>query len=191
MLFCAMMSPVWADSDPATSTSPSSNAEAAANAVRAITGNDNANQAEKPKGELRIEGGEHVESLILSLFDEKAPHQPGPLKADAVQSLPVGKYRLREIHLKGGFNCNVCRYGYGTTQDANGFTIQTDQPYTIKIGLLHQHIEATRQGCTFQLAYQLLDSAGRQYQTLSRDKPPRFTLLCNGREVGSGAFEYG
>jgi hypothetical protein len=58
-------------------------------------------------------------------------------------------------------------------------------------GPLRAQVKATRSGRLLQLDYRLLDAAGQRFFERKRGKPPEFSLLLDGREIGSGAFEYG
>ncbi len=46
-------------------------------------------------------------------------------------------------------------------------------------------------GRTIQILYGLYDAQLRYYAEKMQDKPPQFSISCNGREIGSGALQYG
>jgi hypothetical protein len=144
-----------------------------------------------PTGELTIEGNNHIESLLLSLYDEKEFYRPITLEHPGpTASLPAGKYRLRKICLNDGYDCDVLERG-GAPQDSDGLTISPDQLCLLKIGSLRHHVDVSRHDRVLHLSYRLLDAAGRRYTAPERDKPPRFTVYANGLAVGNGDFEYG
>ena len=59
--------------------------------------------------------------------------------------------------------------------------------------LLTPHVEATRCGRVLKLDYRL-EGPGQERATVDardRSSPPKFTVCQDGREIGSGTFEYG
>jgi len=164
----------------------------AAEEAKTTTRASDATSAEaSPTGELTIEGNNHIKSLLLSLYDEKEFYRPITLEHPGpTASLPAGKYRLRNICLNDGYDCDVLDRG-GVPQDSDGLTVSPDQPCLLKIGSLRHHVDVSRHDRMLQLSYRLLDAAGRRYTAPGRDKPPRFTVYANGLAVGEGEFEYG
>jgi hypothetical protein len=59
-------------------------------------------------------------------------------------------------------------------------------------GELKPEIEVTRRGMTLELDFRLVDAAGRAIRRVpDLSHRPEFTVHKNGRQVGSGTFEYG
>lgn len=52
-------------------------------------------------------------------------------------------------------------------------------------------VEASRQGRTLELDYELLDAGGRDISSRDYGDRPEFVIYKNGRQIGSGTFEYG
>ena len=132
--------------------------------------------------QLKIEG-KFVK--MLTLVDEKGGQKtlknPGPSV-----SLPAGKYRLQQIELEGGYSCPVL-----STQDG-WFRLTPGKPHQLKVGAaLTPKVKATRQGRILKLDFEMLDGDGRRYTGSDRANPPQFTVSKDGREIGSGSFEYG
>ena len=60
----------------------------------------------------------------------------------------------------------------------------------MKVGLpLKPVLLAVRRGRTIQVLCGLYDAQSRYYAARAQDKPPQFTISCNDREIGSGAFQ--
>ncbi len=152
--------------------------------------------AEPAKGILKIEGT-GIEQLIL--IENRDVEKYDPINSLVLEkpattlTLPAGKYIFGGADLKGGYSCEPPLTQGGTPKlAAELLTILADKPCTLEIGApLKQVLTSYRQGRTLHLSCQIVDASGNSYTRTKRDNPPRFTVFCNGREVGSGTFEYG
>ena len=152
-------------------------------------------------GVLNIEGGA-IERVTLAKCigagDAYDPRDTFTLQHPGTSvSLPAGKYLPQNVELKGGYRCYVpFQIVDGRTKKVlrgpEWLTISPEKPCLLKVGApLTPSLRTFRQGRTIRIAYDLLDSEGRSYSPGTRDKPPRFTVSCGGREIASGSFEYG
>ncbi len=153
--------------------------------------------AEPAKGILKIEGT-GIEQLTLvkqkSLREYDSPtvlQRPG-----SSVLLPAGKYILTEIRLKNGYQSTVhwaisSSNNYAVS-DSELLTVSPEKACSVKGGGPLKLLPSLgRLGRTLHLGCQIVDGAGHSYTNEKRDNPPRFTVFCNGQEVGSGTFEYG
>ena len=133
---------------------------------------------------LEIEG-KFVEKLALENRRGvlRVIERPGPS-----WSLPAGQYRVREVHLRGGFRCNLF-----PDAEQGWFTLSEEEPYQLDVGApLTPKVKVTRRLRVLTLQYQLLDAGGRDYGTEQQTvPPPQFAVYSGDRKIGSGAFEYG
>lgn len=153
-------------------------------------------------GQLNIEG-EGIERIVLEkrfesgtirVFDPNDTvvlHRPG--KSEPVRA---GDYWVQEVELKGGYSCMLARRTFdgrtGEQREGDWLRISPEKPCSLKIGgPLKSIVIARRMGRTVQIAYRIVDANGRMYYRRNAQAPPRFTIRRDGREIGSGAFEYG
>ena len=52
-------------------------------------------------------------------------------------------------------------------------------------------VEVVRRGRLLVMDCELRNGAGGEYPHADRSNPPQFTIYKDGREIGSGSFEYG
>ncbi len=134
-------------------------------------------------GELKLEG-QYVNRLVLLHNDGRTERFDRPAQSI---SLPVGKYRLLEAHLQGGYTCRSSRPAIG-----DWVTITKDKPAVFKVGApLEQIVKVQRQGTVLVLNYELTGVGGEVYAPGDRGKPPVFTICRGDREIASGQFEFG
>lgn len=140
-----------------------------------------AQEQEQVSGEIKIEGA-HIESLVLRHLDDWHTESFEP--PFEVCKLPVGKYRLQSIRLKGGYYCG--------TKNNITVSVTKDETSIFKVGApLKNTIEVKRQGRVLELTYKLIGMAGEDYSVPTRDNPPGFTVFKSDKEIASGKFEYG
>jgi len=131
--------------------------------------------------QLSIEGA-FIEKLTLDFEGGSAKELTQP--ASSV-SLPAGRYRVRQVELKGNY-----RYIVFAEKEDDWFQLTPSQPYHLKVGApLKSKVNATRQGRLLKLDYELVDACGRNYSSGARTDPPTFAVFSGGREIGSGSFE--
>ncbi len=144
--------------------------------------------AQQPRyGKLQIKGS-FLERLVLN--DEN--HQPYDFPAPgAVVSVPVGRYRIAMVELKGGYSSIFIR-------NKDWFTIDPEEPHCVKLGApLTPSLKVERQSSVLKLDYQLLDAEGHNYVGRQyvggqgNNPPPEFTVYLNDEAIGSGTFQYG
>jgi hypothetical protein len=136
-----------------------------------------------PACRLNIQG-KFVEWLML--VDEQDRQELLHVQGDRVAVEP-GRYRVREVQLKGGYHSYV-----SSDREEDWFTVGPGSPHQLKVGApLTPKVRVTRQGPLLKLDYQLLDAGGRNYSNRESVTSPRFTVYKDGREIASGAFEYG
>ena len=132
-------------------------------------------------GEIKIEG-DHIESLVLRHLDDWHTESFEPPFES--RKIPVGKYRMQNIRLKGGYYCG--------TKSNIIVSVTEDETAVFKVGAPLKHvIEVKRQGLTLELTYKLLGMAGEDYSVPTRNNPPVFTIFKNDKEIVSDKFEYG
>jgi hypothetical protein len=135
------------------------------------------------QGKLKLEG-KYIKQLTLEReggnkvkFD-----QPG----ESIK-VAVGKYRLWQVQLEGGYTCQ--RW---IVPDQNWIDVGEDKPAVLKAGApLKQVVTAQRQGRLLTLNYKLLGTGGETYVSSDSSKPPTFTVYKGDKKITSGTFEYG
>ncbi|MBN2315007.1 MAG: hypothetical protein JXM79_13835 [Sedimentisphaerales bacterium] len=133
------------------------------------------------RGELRLEG-QHIEHLVLRGRDGHAErfNRPG----DTI-NLPVGKYRLKDVRLKNGFNYSSRPLKY------KWITVAQDEPAVFKVGApLKQIVRIIRRGPILEIDYELVGVGGETYAS-KRSMHPKFTVFKNQTKVGGDEFEFG
>lgn len=137
-----------------------------------------------PLGTLRLEG-KSVECLKLRRAKGgqiEEFRRPG----DGIE-LPMGEYRVQEVHLEGGYVYHASR-GPGRHEGP----VEVGKQATLTVGLPLRHtIEVERRGRLLTLDYALLGAGGEQYTGGDRSNPPRFKIYKGDREIASGQFEFG
>ncbi len=101
--------------------------------------------------------------------------------------LPVDNYTVSEITI--GQTNNPFRWRLSQSQPVR---ITTNEPFVLNVGsTLTNAVSVTLRGRSLLLDYRLLGTDGRTYLSTDQSQPPRFKIYCEGKEVASGAFEYG
>jgi hypothetical protein len=132
---------------------------------------------------LEIEG-KSIETLIVedrngSQHAFQRPGRPVPL--------PAGEYRLRQVQLQGGYHWQLL-----PDAEEPWFHIGAGATHKVAAGApLRPHAAASPGAGYLALDADLRDAAGRKFGGARQGAPPRFVVTKNGREVGSGSFEYG
>jgi hypothetical protein len=99
--------------------------------------------------------------------------------------LPAGRYQVLNVTVDD-------RYHAVASGEPDRFTLSPDRPHHLKVGApLRPSVEAARSGSRIQLDYGVVDAAGRPYAGSRGPEAPEFSVLRDGREIGSGSFEYG
>jgi len=140
---------------------------------------------EPVQGELKLEG-KYIKQLVLKGEDGASIKfdQPG----ESIK-VAVGKYRLWEVHLEGGYSC---REWMLPERKQNRIEVSKDKPAVLKVGApLKQTVKAERQGRVLALNYKLLGMGGENYVRDDRSNPPTFTVYKGDERITSGTFEYG
>ncbi|UCE46636.1 MAG: hypothetical protein JSW47_13560 [Phycisphaerales bacterium] len=135
-------------------------------------------------GELRLEG-KYVEYLALRRDDGQKQSFNKPQET---VKLPVGKYMLQEIRLKGGYE-----HRPRVSHKRNRITISGQKPTSLGLGApLKQTITAGRRGRILELSYGLTGAGGENY-AVNRytQKPPAFSVYKGDRKIATGQFEFG
>ncbi len=148
-----------------------------------VPGQEPAREQELAQGELKIEG-KSIKQLVLESKDGERQRFDQP--AESIK-LAVGQYRVREVHLEGGYDCHIWE-----TSDKDWITVDANKPATLKVGApLKQVIKAQRQGRLLTLDYELVGIGGENYRVADRSKPPTFNVYKGDQKIASGTFEYG
>ena len=148
---------------------------------------------EPTTGRLVIEG-EAVESLVLEKrSDPRDPlelHHPAPSVA-----IPPGEYRVKEVHLEGGYRCyppgRICDGETDEVRDVGWFTVGTDTPYVLRVGApLKPTLRVIRENRTLRIAYDLLDVSGQELwryfpADYGREKMASLSVYREGQLIGS------
>ena len=101
--------------------------------------------------------------------------------------LPAGEYRLRGVQLQGGYHWQLL-----PGAEEPWFRVDAGATHKVEAGVpLRPHATASPGAGYLVLDADLRDAAGRKYGGPRQGNPPRFVVTKNGREVGSGSFEYG
>ena len=135
-------------------------------------------------GELKIQGS-YIEKLVLEDKDHQAKEFEKP---GEIIKLPVGEYRLLQVHLIGEYSC-----GFRTSiTGSNQIKIEEGKQFEIKAGgPLKQFIETERVGKYLVLNYKLIGIDGENYIKSNLDKVPEFAAYKGNKMVDFGKFEYG
>ena len=151
------------------------------------------------RGRLHVEG-DAIEQVILGKVeaggsvDAKNALVLRPPKLHV--AIPAGQYVVMGIALQGGYlHIAPLQKADGkilVSRTAELLTIRPDKPCSLKVGLPLKPalLLVGRQGRTIQMVYALYDAQLRFYAEKMQEKPPQFTVSCNGREVGSGPLQY-
>jgi hypothetical protein len=150
-------------------------------------------------GRLNIDG-DAVEQVFLGKME--ADDTVDVKKAIALRgpnwhvAIPIGQYAVVRIDLKGGYvhiaPLQIVDGKVRVPREAERLTIRPDKPCALKIGVpLKPALLAGRRGRVIQMLYGLHDVQLRYYAEKMQEKPPQFTVSCNGREIGSGTLQYG
>ena len=135
------------------------------------------------QGEMKIEG-KFIKQLVLESKDgerQRFDHPEENIK------LAAGQYRVREVHLEGGYDCIIWQFS-----DEDWITVDANKPATLKVGApLKQVVAAERQGRLLELSYDLTGIGGEKYGVDDRSKPPTFNVYKGDKKIASGEFEYG
>ena len=148
---------------------------------------------ESATGRLVIEG-EAVESLVLERrSDPRDPlelHQPAPSV-----TIPPGEYRVKEVHLHGGYRCyppaRICDGQSDEVREVGWFTVGTDTPYVLRVGApLKPTLRVFRENRTLRFAYDLLDVSGQEYwlyfpADFGCEKIASLSICREGQVIGS------
>jgi len=140
--------------------------------------------------ELKIQGHSIVQ---LTLIDKA--RRAGIRLLDSpgkTVKLPAGEYRVEQVELEDGYVLNLTP---GQRQD--WFKVTPEGPNELVVGApLYPTVTASRCGGFIQMDYDTVDGAGRSYRKnreIGEQRPPAptFTVYRDGKEIGSGSFEYG
>lgn len=133
-------------------------------------------------GELKLEG-KHILKLVFQYKDRKTETFNNP--GESIK-LSAGEYRLREVHLEGGY---VSRLRIAPDRWK---TVDKDKPAVLKVGApLKQTVRAQRRRNLLVLNYELLGVGGGHYVRAQRGKPPQFAIYSSNKKIASGKFEFG
>jgi hypothetical protein len=137
-------------------------------------------------GQLVIQGT-HITKLVFestTRSNRKTITDPGQ-----TVFLPEGSYRVKEIHLQGGYVFDSDR---GSLHEE--IVIDKNTPCTLTAGgPLMPSIHIQRQGRQLQLSYQRQGIGQELYntQSIDRAKAPTFTVYDGKVVIDTGTFEYG
>jgi hypothetical protein len=131
-------------------------------------------------GKLKLEG-ESITRLILRR--EGGGQREEFRRPEPVIELPVGEYRVEEVHLAGGYICYASR---GSVRPVA--MVEADEQATLEIGAPLRHaLEVKRQGRSLKMDYTLLGAGGEEYSA----EKPGFRVYQGDRELATGKFESG
>jgi len=136
-------------------------------------------------GELKIEG-KYIERLVMIGQDGRRKEFNQP---EETIRLPVGEYRLQEVHLEGGYI-----YRGRPLSETHKVMVAEDKQAVLKAGApLKQGLKVERLGGILKLHYELVGTGAETYTPAGRGKlpPPTFTVYKGDKEITSGKFEYG
>lgn len=135
-------------------------------------------------GEIKLEG-ESINRLILRREDNNEREEFR--RPRQIIKLPIGKYRVEEIHLEGGY----IYYGY-REPNRHPVSVTPDEPATLKIGApLKQILKINRRGRNLVMNYELLGVGGEKYTSGNSGEPLIFTVYRGDKEIASDKFEFG
>jgi len=141
-----------------------------------------AQEEDSAMGELKLEG-KHIQQLVLQSRDGKRESFDKP--GESI-TLPAGEYRLREVHLEGGYVSRV------QIVPDDWVTADKDKPAVLKVGApLKQTVKVQRQRNLLVLNYELLGVGGESYTHRDRSKRPQFTVYKGTKKITTRKFEYG
>ena len=159
-------------------------------------------QAAKPSvGRLVLEG-KGIGKLVL----EKRRSEPYLPDSEQVFSsptrileIPVGEYRVKRADLGEGVSYNppdaIADAKSGKRQEFGWFVLTPERPYVLRVGgPLKPSLTVVREGRVIRMSHRLASQYDENDQPFpfyfcdNRDNPPRFTVCCNGRVIGSGVL---
>ena len=150
-------------------------------------------------GRVNVEGDAVEQVFLGSLAAEgvlDGQKKPVVLRRPNLDTaVPAGNYAVLRIDLKGGFIHMVplvaAEGKIRLPPKAERMTVRPDKPCKLAVGLpLQPVLVAVRRGRMIQFLYGLHDAQLRYYAEKQQEKPPQFTVSCDGREVGSGTLQY-
>jgi hypothetical protein len=144
-----------------------------------------------PPGELGL-GGEHIERLVLHCEDgpDKTFERPGKSV-----TLPVGRYRLDEVSLEGGFTHHAPEPMFFDPtdpewDDATSIVVAAAKPAKLNVGGPIRHrLKVHKDTGYLSLRYQRVGVGGEEYLAPGGGIPPTFAVYRGDKKVGSGQFE--
>ncbi len=139
-----------------------------------------AQDQETRQGELKLEG-ESITRLVLRR--EEDGQREEFRRPEQVIELPVGEYRVEEVHLEGGYICYASR---GLIRPV--VLVGTKEQASLEIGAPLRHaLEVKRQGRCLNMDYALLGAGGEEYSA----EKPGFRVYQGDKELATGKFESG
>ncbi len=135
-------------------------------------------------GKLNLEG----QSITRMILQHKETGQPEEFRRPEQSiELPVGQYRVQEVHLEGGYV-----HSRLASAEPCPIRIGTDAPATLKLGgPLKPTVKMERQGRQLVMTYALVGVSGEQYTGVDTTNPPAFTVYRGDKIIASDTFEYG
>lgn len=139
--------------------------------------------------ELKIQGHSIVQLTLIDKAGRSGVRLDHP--GETVK-LPAGEYRVEQVELEDGYVLNPMP---GQRQD--WFKVTPEGPNELVVGApLYPTVTASRCGGFIQMDYDTVDGAGRSYRknrevAAQRLPAPTFAVYRDGKEIGSGSFEYG
>jgi hypothetical protein len=134
-------------------------------------------------GELKITG-QFIHRLIL----ERGPCTVIVTPPVGTVRIPAGTYNQVMVWLKNG-GAEACG-----NRTAGSVAIHETKPAELVIGgPLTNSVSPERRGRNLRLSYTLVGAGGDAYQLIRQDRsqPPTFAAFKDGKQVGSGKFEFG
>lgn len=150
-----------------------------------------AQEQKQSLGELKIEG-HYIYELVLCRKDGHIETFTTPNEElNEILKLPIGKYRLQEVRLRGGYSHSSRRTSL--YNKSNWVTVTEGKPVVFKVGApLKQTVKVERQGAILMFNYELTGMGGETYTWAgSRSKRPTFRIFKGDKEVATGEFEFG
>lgn len=108
----------------------------------------------------------------------------------ATVKLPAGEYRVEAVTIEGGYELSPLE-----SFRQEWFRVTEKGPNELSVGApLYPTVTTRRHGGFIQMDYDVVDGAGRNYQREFTEKmppAPTYTVFSDGKQIGSGSFEYG
>jgi len=152
------------------------------------------NECSTGLGQVRL-SGQDIKRLVLTGAQPEVPWTVVLDEPEATVQVPVGTYRFCQARLaKGLIEASYDPPRYEMVSSPTVAVVAGTNPVALEIGgPLTNTVSVQRYGRSLRFAYELIGAGGKAYQLSQRgrEKPPRFSVVKDGKQIASGDFQFG